>query len=173
VKAIRPNFILLLSVLTLFCVGDLIAEINEAKIKRITENLQEYRRDWTVQDTRSLLNGASGHAMQFTSIVGDDGKEVKITISADTVLVAGKDISGNLGSKTTFGANSPIIEDVRNSQIATGEKSSVSTPRNTNYSINISLSIALTVSIALNAYLLNRTRKRAGSRGSSRTKPTV
>jgi len=144
--------------------GTLEAAQSSAKINSITEHLQVYRHDWTAKDTQELLKGASGHGMQFTSILADDGNQVKLTITGDTVLVEGKDISGNLGSKTTTGANSPIIEDVRDSQIATGDKSSATNTQTTNYTLSISLSVALSVSIALNAYLLRRASK-AGSGG--------
>lgn len=40
--------------------------------------------------------------------------------AGDTVLLNGKDVTGNLGSKIAHGDHSPIIEDIQNSQITTG-----------------------------------------------------
>ena len=55
----------------------------------------------------------------LTKLRTDDGRLIPIEVMGESILINGKDISGNLGSKTTQGANSPIIEDVTGSQITT------------------------------------------------------
>ena len=79
----------------LFDTGILKAEWTDAKINSITEHLHDYRSSWTIKDTQKMLSDASGHSMSFQTVVADDGNEIHVTISAETVLVEGKDISGN------------------------------------------------------------------------------
>ncbi len=69
-------------------------------------------------------------------------------------MLNGIDISGNLGSKTTHGDNSPIIEDVQNSQITTGAKSPIQKDvESTSFNITFTLSLALSLSLVLNIAL--------------------
>lgn len=129
--------------------------------------MQQYRRDWTVRDTEALSTGEVPHseATVFVNdrpidlrLKADDGREIPVEVFGGSILVNGKDLSGNLGSRTTYGSNSPIVEDVRNSQITTGSGSPI-TQTTSSYSINISLSIALSLSVILNLYLLRQQRK--------------
>ena len=142
----------------------------EEKKKAITDYMHEIRRDWTAQDTELLATGKIPHAESASNVyiggkpvqpllTADDGRRIPIEVIGESVLINGKDISGNLGSKTTYGSNSPIIEDIRNSQITTGNASPLSKDSGTSYSINISLSVALTVSVAANLYFLWRRRR--------------
>ena len=137
------------------------------KKRAITEYMHEIRRDWTAEDTELLATGQIPHAESAARvyiggkpvqpfITADDGRRVPIEVIGESVLINGKDISGNLGSKTTYGSNSPIVEDIRNSQITTGSASPLAKDSGTSYSINISLSVALTASVAGNLYFLWR-----------------
>jgi hypothetical protein len=90
-------------------------------------------------------------------------------------LLNGKDITGNLGSKTTYGSNSPIIdkgnvtygsnspvlENVKDSAVGVGSGNKVEN-RGHNYTFDIS--IALTVGAAGCAgYAISQRRKRKAS----------
>ena len=128
--------------------------------------MQQYRRDWTAQDTELMAQGKIPHAEADVYVDGrpinlrlkaDDGRLIPIEVMGESILINGKDISGNLGSKSTQGANSPIIEDVTGSQITTGNSSPIS--RQSNYTISISLSLALSVSLVANLYLLKKMRE--------------
>jgi hypothetical protein len=146
------------------------AEWTEEKKKAVTEYMQQYRRDWTFQDTELLLKGKVPYAAEAGVFVNgrpidmgirtDDGRRIPIEVFGESILVDGKDVSGNLGSKTTYGSHSPIIEDVRNSQITTGNSSPVSKDTHFGLTINLSLSIALSLSFVLNLYLLRKIRSR-------------
>jgi len=125
--------------------------------------MQQYRHDWTEQDTELMSQGTVPHTEADVYVNGkpinlrlktDDGRLIPVSVIGESILVDGKDLSGNLGSKTTNGDNSPIIEDVSGSQITTGNSSPIS--RQSNYTISISLSLALSASIAANLYLLRR-----------------
>jgi hypothetical protein len=129
--------------------------------------MQQYRRDWTLHDTELLAQGKDiPHTVANVFVNGrplnlrlqaDDGRLIPIEVLGESILVDGKDMSGNLGSKTTHGANSPIIEDVNGSQITTGNSSPIS--RQSNYTISISLSLALSASLVANLYLLKKMRE--------------
>lgn len=152
----------------LFVTASHAAQWPEAKKQAITEYMQQYRLDWTPQDTELLAQGKvppHAEADVFINnrpvnlrIRADDGRLIPIEVLGESLLVNGKDISGNLGSKTTHGANSPIIEDVRGSQISTGNRSPITGP--SNYTVSISLSVALSVSLGLNLYFLKKMRQR-------------
>jgi hypothetical protein len=140
------------------------------RLEAATEHMRQYRKDWTAADTEKLLTHGPDRAVNMAgSISGfirdDRGGIVRVMVSGDTVLVNGRDISGNLGSKTTYGAHSPIIENIRDSQVAAAQGSSVVKDSTSNLTINVSLSIALSASVALNLYLLRRLRRREVKRG--------
>lgn len=141
------------------------AEWSQEKLERATEYLQQYRKDWTLAETRQLvtkggfvnIEGSPSHGgTSFDAIKADDGRTISLMATGDSLLVDGKDVSGNLGSKTTYGAGSPIIENNRGSRIAVGAENTVGRDATTNYSLTISLSLALSASVALNLYLLWR-----------------
>jgi hypothetical protein len=147
------------------------AEWSAEKKEAVTEYMQQYRRAWSLQDTEALARGSVPHSQYSVSIEGrainqriiaDDGRRIPVEVFGQSVLVDGKDLSGNLGSKTTYGTNSPIIEGVRNSQVTTGNSSSITatTSNTSNTTINVSLSIALTLSVAGNLYLWRRLRRK-------------
>jgi hypothetical protein len=147
-------------------------EWSAEKQQSVTEFMQQYRRDWTAQDTVNLSHGKVPHTTATVFIEGrplnlrlkaDDGRLIPVEVLGQSILVDGKDLSGNLGSKTTHGSNSPIIENVSGSQIATGPGSAAMKDSSASVSVNISLSIALSVSVALNLYLLRQMRRRSQS----------
>lgn len=153
----------------LWVIGANAAEWTEQKKNQVTQYMQQYRHDWTLADTQLMSQGRVPHTTATVYIenrplnlrlVADDGRLIPIEVLGQSILVDGKDLSGNLGSKTTQGANSPIIENVTGSQIATGQGSSVTKDSTSSVTINISLSIALSVSVALNLYLLREVRRR-------------
>jgi hypothetical protein len=148
------------------------ADWPEEKKRVVTEQMQKCRREWSFHDTELMSQGNVPHAEADVFVNNrpinlrlrcDDGQLVPVEVFGDSVLVNGKDLSGNLGSKTTHGANSPIIEDISNSQIATGDKSSINQQRS--YTISISLSVALSLSVVFNLYFLLRLRKRKSDDG--------
>ena len=145
------------------------AQWTDAKKQAVTDYMHQFRQDWTLDDTELLLEGKVPHGAEANVFINnrpsnmrlkaDDGRSIPIEVFGESILLNGKDISGNLGSKITHGANSPIIEDVNNSQISTGDKSPI-TQRNPVYAISISLSLALSLSVVANLYLLKKMRDR-------------
>jgi hypothetical protein len=134
VVSARPRTFLLFACWLLCVVGAHAAEWTKEKRQAVTEYMQQYRRDWTPQDTELLSQGNVPHSEADVFVNGrpinlrlraDDGRLIPIEVLGESILVNGKDLSGNLGSKTTTGANSPIIEGVNNSQITTGDRSSI------------------------------------------------
>jgi NADH:ubiquinone oxidoreductase subunit len=143
------------------------------RLDAATEYMQHYRKSWTRADTDALVANGPDHAVSTPgsvtgSIDDDNWRRVPVVVTGDSILVNGKDISGNLGSKTTHGTNSPIIENVRDSQVATGQGSSATNNTTSNVTVNVSLSIALSFSVVLNLYLLLRLRRRRLSEPSTR-----
>ena len=144
----------------------------DEKKSAVTEYMRDFCHEWTGEDTEQLVRGAWKNIKHLEAtviisdrptdlkLVADDGQRVPVELFGDSILVGGKDISGNLGSKTTHGANSPIIENVRNSQLATGERSTILKDTDINFSITLSLSIALSASLGLNLYLLRKIRSK-------------
>ncbi|TKJ33519.1 MAG: hypothetical protein CEE38_20375 [Planctomycetes bacterium B3_Pla] len=127
----------------------------EEKIQALTARFQEYNSTWTRQDTTKLLRSSQDVNTKYEQFKDNSGHTRKITVMGGmTVLVDGKDITGNLGSKTTHGNNSPIIEDVQDSQITTGDESPINknVTSSISFKISVSLSIALTLSLLVNFY---------------------
>lgn len=86
---------LLLFGLTTLCAAEWTAE----KKNQITEYMKQYLHEWTIQDTeRWMIPDGSTKGMIF---VADDGRQISVQVFGQSVLVDGKDISGNLGSRTT------------------------------------------------------------------------
>jgi hypothetical protein len=155
------------------------AEWSQQRKQLITQYMQQYRRDWTLADTELMSQGTVPHTQASVFVEGrpinerlvaDDGRLIPVEVLGQSILVDGKDLSGNLGSKTTHGPNSPIIEDVSNSQIATGPGSTIAKDTHSTVTINVSLSIALSVSVALNLYLFRQLRRTTRGGTSSRTR---
>jgi hypothetical protein len=142
------------------------ADADPRLVQRLTEEISSYDKKWTDKESREMLIEAD-HIGHLTEVISTDKGIARIEIMGSTILINGKDITGNLGSKTTHGPNSPIIEDVRNSQVTTGDKSPI-TQKKSNYTINFSLSIALSLSVVLNLYLLQKQR-RSSSRKEKRS----
>ena len=137
------------------------AEWTEERIKFITESIQQSYGDWTIQDTRNMMEEAK-HAGDLLKPIFTDKGITRIEVKGDTVLLNGKDITGNLGSKTTYGPNSPIVENVKDSQMTTGNNSLIVKDNTFHFTINLSLSIALSFSLVLNGiqlYLFRRKRR--------------
>jgi len=103
-----------------------------------------------------MLADAS-HAGDYNLDFINDTSIVRIKVMGDTVFLNGKDITGTLSSNTTYGNNSPIIQNNTNSNIVVGEKNS-SAQQGVSYSMTITASFALTLSVA--AYFLYQRRKR-------------
>jgi len=127
-------------------------EWTEGKLQALTSKFQEYKSTWTPQDTASLLRNSQNTGMNVEVFKDNSGRTRKITVMGGTsVLVDGKDISGNLGSKTTHGNNSPIIDNVEDSQITTGNRSPIEkdVEKTTSFKIHIGLHIALSVALTI------------------------
>ena len=122
-------------------------------VEKITKEMQGNIDDWTIDDTLQILEKA--RAGLYSETRGTYKGKVIIQITGETFLLNGKDISGNLGSKITHGDNSPIIEDIEDSQIAIGNQAKAS-EKNTNFNLNIVLSFAFTISFAFNIYFYKK-----------------
>lgn len=77
-------------------------------VNNVTVYMQTCFKAWTEQDSLKMLEESTHSGEYSTMVVGE--KTCRVKIVGETVLINGKDISGNLGSKTTYGNNSPIIE---------------------------------------------------------------
>jgi hypothetical protein len=152
------------------------------KTNQATEYLRQYRKDWSLSDTVAFLSGdgtnkttgavnmggsANEGGTTTVTLHADDGRSVSLLATGQSLLVDGKDVTGTLGNKTTYGSNSPIIEDVKDSQIAAGEKNKAGRDSTTNYSLTISLSLALSLSVILNLYQLRKAKGKAGPKSGS------
>ena len=140
---------ILFAAVALFVASTTWAAWTPERLDAVTEYMRQFRKDWTRADTDELVTNGPKRAVNLAGSVSsgliydDKGGRVAIVITGDSMLVNGKDISGNLGSKTTHGANSPIIENIRNSQIATAEHSTATNAATSHVTVNVSLSIAL------------------------------
>ena len=144
--------------LILFCIPVAKAEWNQEKIKGLTKEIQKEIKEWTIEDTKLMLREAK-FASDYNFARFSNGKMVSIkVIGGETVLLNGKDISGHLGSKITHGDNSPIIEDIVDSQIAVGKQATVS-GKNINFNLTIALSFALTISFVFNLCFIRKIKK--------------
>ena len=149
--------VILILLLSIFFCAPVVAEWewSEDQKDKMTEAFQRYVERWTTRRTDQFLKKLDGQIEVIGTLKTDSGKDVVWKFSGGTIFLDGKDISGGLGDKTTFGPNSPIIEDVQNSQFTTGNKSPIKKDivSNTTVRIYISLSVALTISIGLNIAL--------------------
>lgn len=131
-----------------------IAEGNwtEEKIASVTEAIQAAMPSWTTQQTRDLLEASKFSGANTQTILTDNGV-TKLEVHGETILLNGKDITGNLGSKITNGPNSPIFGDINGSQIATGPNSRASSD---SFDFSFALNVALSLSLAASLYFNRR-----------------
>ncbi|MBN1694661.1 hypothetical protein JW879_04565 [candidate division WOR-3 bacterium] len=140
------------------------AEWTQEEIETITSEIRKKLPSWKIEATAEILKESEGSGEHIEKIKTNEG-EISIKIMGKTVLLDGKDISGNLGSKITYGDNSPIMEDVDNSQIAVGDQATAKkTSINLFLILAISLSIPLSVSFVFNIILLKKLKKERKSR---------
>jgi hypothetical protein len=144
------------------------AEWTQEIVEAATLEIQKTSPSWTIEETIAILKEYEGPEPSIQTIGRKEGK-FNITLNGETILINGKDITGNLGSKITHGDNSPIFENVDNSQIAVGEKATASketkkTSINLAFIFAISLSIPLSVSFVFNIILLKKLKKERKSR---------
>ncbi len=156
---------ILVVISTLFFSQSLLAAWTKDRLETATEYMKQYRKDWSLVDTNHLIEEGPERGVNLAGnksgfVTADNGDRISVIVTGESVLVNGKDISGNLGSKTTYGSNSPIVENIRDSQVAAGEKNSITKDSTSTLSVNVSLSVALSVSVALNLYLLRQQRRR-------------
>jgi hypothetical protein len=163
------------------------AEWNEDKINHITNEINKTGFQWSREQTEWHLRQAQNVGNYFVNFVTPEGS-VSLRIEGETFLLNGKDMSGNLGSKTTHGNNSPIIENVQNSLITTGKNSPIDSRKeltnevsgeiqvnigddnsivnktnNFNLTLKITLSIALSLSLLFNFYLVRKIKNKKGA----------
>ena len=152
--------------LSLFVCAPMVYSWEQEELNNLTVELKKYDNTWDYWKTIALLTEA-GHARNYMGSIGNVGMTI---FDGKTIIVNGKDITGNLGNKTTYGANSPIIENIKDSQVAIGEKPVVSVGNKkietniaikilTNIHYSISITIALTFSIAYNIILWIKSKK--------------
>ena len=150
---------MLLILFVLFaCSSIVLANLTKVEMKNLTQTIQEYKRSWTMENTQKIMQAANNSGEVSYVARADDGSVLRIKILGDTVLINGKDVTGNLGSKVTHGDNSPIIDNIRNSQVATGDGSSIVKEENISHSwITVGkVSFVLSLSVLLNVYLACR-----------------
>jgi hypothetical protein len=114
------------------------------QIAEITGRIQKETKmpQWQDADTEELLKGAEHVGFQSTTIATPAGI-VKVQIfGGSTILIGGKDVTGNLGSKTTLGPNSPIID---------GDGNQVNIGNNTS-TTSITFSPAMKVAVSLGSF---------------------
>lgn len=131
----------------------LFAELSDEKIKIITQRIQEECNSWTQEETLEFISTPGPKDLVF----GGDKGVVQLKKMGDTILLNGKDITGNLGSKTTYGDKSPIIETKDNSLVTTGDRSPIS-QKITVY--NFFIHMTLSVSLVLNFYLFYKLKRK-------------
>jgi len=130
---------LMMLVVILFFPCIVIAFLTEDQKNKFTEEMQKHDSKWTAEQTNKKIE-----EMRNSSSYTGLHKGISIDRRGNTVLVNGRDITGNLGSKTTYGRNSPIMEDVKDSQVAIGDESRVEKDtQTTSFSITIPLSVSL------------------------------
>ncbi len=78
---------------------------DQEKAQLLTEYIQKTHPEWTYEKSLHTIIDAKGW-VEWTT-----GPDPAIKIMGETILVGGKDITGNLGSKTTTGDYSPIVEN--------------------------------------------------------------
>lgn len=130
------------------------AALTDLQKSTITRMLKTKIPDWSEEKTNDMLNQAK-NAGDFTAVYGGG---TKIKIMGDTVFIDGKDVTGTLGSKNTYGDNSPIVENNTDSHIATGPNAKIE--NSVNLKIVFPLSLSLVGSIGLNFYQWKKRRKK-------------
>lgn len=140
----------------------------QEELDNITVELKKYDSSWDYWKTVDLLKKAS-HIHNYIDSIGKVGMTI---FDGKTIIVNGKDITGNLGNKTTYGSNSPIINNIEDSQVAIGEKAMVNVDNKktviniiieiiTNIYFSISMTIGLTISAIYNIILVRKHKKKA------------
>lgn len=149
------NKILLVLMLIVVVAGVAYASWEESELRSVTEEFKKHDSTWDYWKTIAMLTSAS-HSSHYLGGVGGVG----VSIQGKTILLDGKDITGHLGNKTTYGKNSPIIDRIDNSELAIGDKPQViSDKRTTQTNIfvkiltNIYYSVAVTFVLCLNIVL--------------------
>ena len=127
----------------------LFAELSDEQIEIITQKIQKEDSTWTKEETLELLKSGD----QTIAMNTKDNRVVRIHVMGDTILLNGKDITGNLGSKITYGDKSPIIETGDNNLVTTGDNSPI---RQTINIYTIIASIAFPLSLIFNIYLFRK-----------------
>jgi hypothetical protein len=146
------------------------ASWTQEEIETITSEIQKKLPFWKIEETVEILKTSESRGGKFIdSRQNDEGKKIIIEIMGKTILLDGKDITGNLGSKITHGNYSPILENIDNSPIAVGDQA-IATKETKKTNINIafifaiSLSIPLSVSFVFNIILFRKLKKKRKSR---------
>ncbi len=118
------------------------ASWTQEEIETITSEIQKKLPSWKTEETVEILKESESRGGQYIDARQTDEGRISIKIMGKTVLLDGKDITGNLGSKITHGNNSPIIENVDNSEIAVGDQATAY-KETKKTSINLSLILAI------------------------------
>jgi hypothetical protein len=131
----------------------LAANWTPAETDQITTRIQQQIPNWTREHTVSLARDSDRKGVRMELVYGH-----MFQVMGNTVLLDGKDVSGNLGSNTTYGDNSPIIEGAIGSQIAVGDGARA---EETNITLlpTLSISLAATLGVTATIYLLWRRRR--------------
>lgn len=103
---------------------------SEENKKNLTTILQQYMPEWNENKTEKMLRDSESSG-EYSSVFMTNKGKLAIKIMGNTILVNGKDITGNLGSEITHGNFSPIIKNVNDSSIAIGNNNVI----NANYQV--------------------------------------
>jgi hypothetical protein len=161
-------------------------------VERLTSEIQRTHPGWTIDDSLELLNRSTSAGLFTETLVGDMGR-THVQIVNETVLVNGKDISGNLGSRTANVINSPgaqasagdgspniQVGDQRNQQVAQSVSNSTNTQMNsgdgthiesTTWSFDIPSGLIGTAIGALGTFLASKRSKPQSDGSRVRKKP--
>jgi len=99
-------------------------DYSDAFVQKLTSLLQSYDPSYT-EEKIAILMEMSKKSGDTTLFVKDKtgnygGNGARVLIMGETIIVNGKDITGNLGSKTTYGDYSPIIDNIDSSTVIIG-----------------------------------------------------
>jgi len=152
------------------------ASWTQEEIETITSEIQKKLPFWKIEETVEILKISESRGGKFIdSRQNEEGKKIIIEIMGKTILLDGKDITGNLGSKITHGNYSPILENIDNSPIAVGDQAiATKETKKTNINLSFTLSIAfclyVPISIVIYIILLRKLKKERSLKNSGKVK---
>lgn len=111
--------IVMVGIFVIYLLGGTSMSYDNILCERLTAEMGKYLDDWTEQKSILLLKEAemSDELTKPFGVFPTNIVSVKTIGRGKVILINGKDISGNLGSKITHGDKSHIIDNISNSEI--------------------------------------------------------